>query len=44
MSKYTTNEEYLQKLQDKSIKVIPLENYTSVNVKILHKCTCGNEW
>ncbi len=44
MSKTLTHEEYLQKLQDKNIKVIPLEEYKGTRIKMLHKCICGNEW
>jgi len=35
---------YIKKLVDKDIKVVPLENYIDTKTKILHKCTCGNEW
>jgi len=40
-NKYNT---YVQKLKDKNIEVIPLENYINMKTKILHKCTCGTEW
>jgi len=35
---------YLEKLKDKNIKIKPLEEYKGSRIKILHKCTCGNEW
>lgn len=38
------NKHYLIQLKNKDIKVIPLENYDGINKKILHRCTCGNEW
>jgi len=38
------NYDYLAKLKEKEIKVIPLEKYINMKTKILHKCTCGNEW
>jgi len=43
-SKTSTNEQYLEKLKEKNIKVAPLENYINSTTKILHKCICGNEW
>jgi len=39
-----TSEDYLIKLIDKKIKVIPLSKYIDSHTKILHKCICGNEW
>jgi len=39
-----SNEWYLNKLKEKGIKVVPLEEYIKSKVKILHKCICGNEW
>jgi len=39
-----SNDWYLSKLKEKEIKVIPLEKYINSKTKILHKCTCGNEW
>jgi len=36
--------DYLKKLKEKEIKVIPLEAYKGSSTKILHKCVCGNEW
>lgn len=40
-----TNNEYLQELQEKGIKIIPLEKYQTSSVNILHKCLiCGYEW
>lgn len=44
MARKLTHEEYLQKLQDKDIKVVPLEEYKGRNIKILHKCVCNNSW
>ncbi len=44
MSKKLTHEDYLQKLLNNNIKVIPLEQYINTRTKILHKCTCNNEW
>lgn len=44
---YTDNKkhiEYLEKLKEKNIEVTPLDVYQGINTKILHKCTCGNEW
>jgi len=35
---------YINELNVKNIKVIPLEPYQSANTKILHKCICGKEW
>jgi len=40
----SSQEKYVQKLKDKNIEVIPLENYINMKTKILHKCTCGTEW
>lgn len=39
-----SNEQYLQLLKDKKIKVKPLEKYQNMNTPILHKCVCGNVW
>jgi len=44
MSRQETHEEYLQKLKDKNIEVIPLELYIKNTHKIKHKCVCGNTW
>jgi hypothetical protein len=41
-SKKTLN--YIKKLQDKNIKIIPLEPYTISTVEIKHKCECGKEY
>ena len=38
------NYNYEQKLIEKDISVMPLEPYIDSRTKILHKCTCGNEW
>jgi len=35
---------YLEKLKHKDIKVVPLEKYIKSKIKILHKCTCDNNW
>jgi len=35
---------YIKKLIDKNIEVKPIEEYINIKTKILHKCTCGNEW
>ena len=35
---------YIKKLQDKKIKIRPLEPYRRSTDKILHKCECGNEY
>jgi len=43
-SKKHSHQEYLQKLQNNNIKVIPLEEYNGSHTKILHKCKCGNKW
>lgn len=39
-----TNDEFLQRLKDKHIDVIPLEEYRYFNTKIKFLCSCGNEW
>jgi len=39
-----THEEYVQDLKDKRIKVFPLESYKGSDIKIKHKCQCGNTW
>ena len=39
-----TNEWYINKLKEKGIEIIPLEQYTKSHTKILHKCMCGREW
>jgi len=41
--KYSTKE-YKKKLQDYNINVKCIDIYKGVHTKILHKCTCGNEW
>jgi len=38
------NNEYLEKLKYKNIKVVPLQEYKNNSTKILHKCICGVEW
>ena len=43
MSKFT-HQDYINKLNIRAIKVIPIEPYINDYTKILHKCTCGNEW
>jgi len=35
---------YLKTLQEKNIHVLPLEKYKGRFIKILHRCTCKNEW
>ena len=42
--KSITTEEYTKQLINKNIKVYALEEYRGADVKIKHKCTCGNEW
>lgn len=44
MKRRISHNDYITKLQNKNINVIPMENYITRKVKILHKCTCGNEW
>ena len=39
-----SHEEYLEILKDKSIEIIPIEKYNTMNHKIKHKCICGNVW
>jgi len=39
-----TNIDYLNRLNNKEIKIKPLDNYNGYDVKIRHKCTCGNIW
>jgi len=39
-----SNKKYMGMLNKKSIKVIPLEDYKGVKIKIKHKCICGNIW
>jgi len=39
-----THEVYLKKLSKKNIVIYPIEEYRGSDVKILHKCTCGNIW
>ncbi|PGX73139.1 hypothetical protein [Priestia megaterium] len=39
-----THEQYLKQLEEKSIKVLPLEPYKNNTTRILHLCTCGTEW
>jgi len=43
-NKNLTNKQYLQKLVERNIKVIPIEKYINATTKIKHKCTCGNIW
>ena len=35
---------YIRKLESKGIYTKPLEYYIKHDVKILHRCVCGNEW
>jgi len=44
LSQIKSNKWYLEKLEEKDIKVIPLEPYIKSRTKILHKCYCNNEW
>ena len=37
-------QDYIQKLQDKNIKIIPLEPYIRSTDKIKHRCECGKEY
>lgn len=37
-----THKEYVEKLKERHIKTIPIENYKSADIKIKHKCICGN--
>ncbi len=39
-----THEKYLSALKEIGSKVIPLEEYSGMHTKILHRCQCGNEW
>jgi hypothetical protein len=34
----------MQRLQDKHIDVVPLEEYKGNTTKILFRCSCGDEW
>jgi len=43
-SKKKTNTEYLNELKELEINIMPLEPYKGTNIKIKHKCTCGNVW
>lgn len=38
------NSNYIKKLIEKNIQVIPIEDYKGSHTKQLHKCTCGNEY
>lgn len=40
----TTHEKYLEKLNKKKIKVMPLEKIEKFSDKVKHKCECGNIW
>lgn len=41
----TTPDQYIQKLKDKGIKHLPLEDYIDSKTKIKHKCyCCNNDW
>jgi len=42
--KTKTHEQYLKELQERKIKVKPLEEYKGDRIKILHECDCGNQW
>jgi len=42
--KRLTHTEYLYKLKEKNINVVPNEDYVSSQIPILHKCVCGNTW
>ncbi len=44
MPKKISHEDYLDKLNSKGIHILPLEKYVGAQKKILHKCSCGNEW
>jgi hypothetical protein len=39
-----THEEYLKKLEEKNIKIKPLEKYVTSRIEILHECFCGEKW
>jgi hypothetical protein len=39
-----THEIYLKELQEKEIRIVPLETYKGGHTKILHKCFCNKEW
>lgn len=39
-----TNDEFLTQLKDNNIDVLPLEEYRGGKVKILFKCSCGDDW
>jgi hypothetical protein len=39
-----TNEQYLHELKNANIQVFPREVYQGIFTKIMHICTCGNEW
>lgn len=40
-----THEEYLKEIEEKSLKIRPLEKYKSCHKNILHKClVCNYEW
>lgn len=39
-----TNDEFLNKLQEKNSGIIPLEPYKGSSEPIMCRCTCGNEW
>jgi hypothetical protein len=42
--KLLTHQDYLNRLAERGIKVIPIETYVSMRTKIKHRCVCGNEW
>lgn len=42
--KSRTHEEYLKVLEEKNIKIVPLETYVTSRIEILHKCFCGEKW
>lgn len=39
-----THDIFMQRLQDKHIDVVPLEEYKGNTTKILFRCSCGDEW
>ena len=39
-----THDEFLQKLREKNIDVVPLEQYKGNTTKILFRCSCGDLW
>jgi len=42
--KKLTQQQYIKKLSDKNINILPLEEYQGTHTKIKHKCECKNEW